>query len=498
MNTARGRRWHVWLGAVVVALGVLLGGLIGSGHVRSYDVWWHLQLGQDILRTHEIGLYDDYSHSARGNFRPPQQWLFEVLQAAVYGGVGETGLVWLRMVLAAASLGLLGALLIRRRSAYLAATAMLVLVASASMPNVTCRPHLVMPLLLLALLSILIGSNKRRWLQWLTPLVFVLWANLHASLVLGLGIVGAWMVYRACGGGDKIGDGLRWSGQGLAEAAGVLVASLAGSMVNPAGVKLLTYSLKYLPGGEYEYAAQAVQEWQAPTLGSFDMAATTLVLVGGALLILLRARQVSVFELLVVGLMVVMGLRWGRAAMPAAIVIAWVVTPVLSEWLRGVSPALLGWSRGSENEPEKLLPPALVIVMLVGVAAISRPVLAKRSLDVNLFPVAATDWIESHDLAGNMYNPYHWGGYLIHRLYPRHRVFIDGRVDMYGEKVFKDWLTLREARDGWEEIASKYGVKWGLAEVDVALTEAVRSSANWQVMYEDPQAVVFVRRDLWE
>ena len=97
-----GRRWQVWFGAAVVVLGVLLGALIGSGHVRSYDVWWHLQLGQDILRTHEIGLHDDYSHSARGNFRPPQQWVFEVAEAVVYGGGGERGLVWLRMALAAA------------------------------------------------------------------------------------------------------------------------------------------------------------------------------------------------------------------------------------------------------------------------------------------------------------------------------------------------------------------------------------------------------------
>ena len=159
---------------------------------------------------------------------------------------------------------------------------------------------------------------------------------------------------------------------------------------------------------------------------------------------------------------------------------------------------MIGWSRGSEDGPERVLPSALVIVMLVGVLAISRPVVAKRALNEHLFPVAAADWIESYDtagqdLAGNMYNPYQWGGYLIHRLYPRHRVFMDGRVDMYGEEVFRDWLALREARDDWEQIAGRYGVKWGLAEADAALAEAVRSSANWKVMYEDRQAVVFAR-----
>jgi len=163
-----------------------------------------------------------------------------------------------------------------------------------------------------------------------------------------------------------------------------------------------------------------------------------------------------------------------------------------------VSPGLMGWGRESGAKPEKLLPVALVVVMLVGVLAISRPVVAKRALNEGLFPVAAADWIERHEPAGNMYNPYQWGGYLIHRLYPRHRVFMDGRVDMYGEEVFRDWVALREARGDWEQIASRYGVKWGLAEAGGALTEAVRSSANWEVVYEDRQAVVFARGEARE
>ncbi len=488
-----GRRWHVWFGAAAVVLGVTLGGMIGSGHIRSYDVWWHLQLGQDIIRTGDIALYDQYSHTAAGNFRPPQQWLFEVMQAAAYSIGQNEALVWLRMILAALALGLLAVLLVCRRSSYLLTVVILVLVAAASMPNLTCRPHLMMPLLLLVLLSLLDGSTSRPWLKWLVPLLFVLWANTHASFTLGLAIVGFWMAHRALGSRDRLAEGLRFSAPGLVEGASLLLACVAACVLNPARLKLMLYSLDYLPGGAHAWATRVVQEWQAPTLASLEMAAMTLILIGGALVVLLRIRQVSLFELLLAGLMVMMGLRWGRAAMPAAIVMAWVVAPVLSEWVRGVSPGLMGWRRGSEDEPERLLPVALAVVMLVGVLAISRPVVAKRALNENLFPVAAADWIDSHDLAGNMYNPYHWGGYLIHRLYPRHRVFMDGRVDMYGKEVFKDWLTIRETREGWEQVAERYNVQWGIVQPGVPLAVAVRSSANWKVMYEDAEAVVFVR-----
>ncbi len=480
---------------LLYVLGLLLGGMIGSGHIRSYDVWWHQQLGQDIIRTGDIGLYDEYSHTAAGNFRPPQQWLFEVVQAATYRLGQDRALVWLRMILAAFALGLLAVLLVCRKSSYLLTVVVLVLVAAASMPNVTCRPHLMMPLLLLALVSLLEGSTSRPWLKWLVPLLFVLWANTHASFTLGLAIVGFWLVHRALGSRQRVSDGLRLSAPGVVEGASLLLACIAASVLNPVRFKLLLYSLNYLPGGAYSYHAQLLQEWQAPTLASLEMAATTVVLIGGALVVLVRMSRVSLFQLLLAGLMVMMGLRWGRAAMPAAIIMAWVLTPVLSEWLRELSPTLLGWSGDSKTAPERILPLAMVVIALVGVMSIYRPVTAKRALNENLFPVAAVEWIDTHDLRGNMYNPYHWGGYLIHRLYPRHKVFIDGRVDMYGREVFADWLTIRETREGWEEVAESYNVQWGIVQPGVPLAAAVQDKGNWAAVYRDPQATVFVNRN---
>ncbi len=489
-------RWpyHRWFLILVCLLGLLLGGMIGSGRVRSYDVWWHLQLGRDILRTGQIALYDEYSHTASGHFRPPQQWLFEVGQAVVYTIGQERALVGLRMILAALALGLLAALLIYRKSSYLLTVVGLVLVAAVSMPNLTCRPHLMIPLLLLALLSLLESSARRPWLRWLVPLLFVLWANLHASFTLGLAIVGFWMVDRALGSRPRLAEGLRFSAAGLLEGGALLLACLAACIINPVRLKLLLYSLDYLPGGAHAWATRVVQEWQAPTLASFDMTATALVLIGGALVVLLRVRRVSLFELLVAGLMVMMGLRWGRAAMPAAIMVAWVALPLLSEWLGQLSPALLGYRFDTGATPHRILPLAAVVIALVGVISISRPVLAKRALNENLFPVVAVEWLETHDLRGNMYNTYHWGGYLIHRLYPRHRVFIDGRVDMYGKEVFKDWLTIRETRTGWERVAESYDVQWGIVEPDVPLATVVQGKGNWAAVYRDAQAIVFVNR----
>jgi len=352
-----------------------------------------------------------------------------------------------------------------------------------------------MPLLLLALVSLLEGSTSRPWLMWLVPLLFVLWANTHASFTLGLAVVGIWLVHRALGSRQRVSDGLGFSTPGLVEGASVLLACIAACALNPVRLKLLLYSLDYLPGGAHAWATRAVQEWEPLTISAFGMATTTLILIGGALVVLVRISRVSLFQLLLAGLMVMMGLRWGRAAMPAAIIMAWVLTPMLSEWLRELSPTLLGWSADSETAPERILPLAMVVIALVGVMSIYRPVTAKRALNENLFPVAAVEWIDGHDLRGNMYNPYHWGGYLIHRLYPRHKVFIDGRADMYREEIFADWLTIRETREGWEEVAGSYKVQWGIVQPGVPLAAVVQDKGNWAAVYRDPQAIVFVNRN---
>ena len=46
------------------------------------------------------------------------------------------------------------------------------------------------------------------------------------------------------------------------------------------------------------------------------------------------------------------------------------------------------------------------------------------------FPVRAVEYLRQHPLPGPMYNTYGYGGYLIWSL-PEHKVFIDGRADVY-------------------------------------------------------------------
>jgi len=46
-------------------------------------------------------------------------------------------------------------------------------------------------------------------------------------------------------------------------------------------------------------------------------------------------------------------------------------------------------------------------------------------------------------------NTYNFGGYLMWRLYPAHKVFIDGRIHLFYGQFFEDYMRLPNEPDLW-------------------------------------------------
>jgi hypothetical protein len=71
-------------------------------------------------------------------------------------------------------------------------------------------------------------------------------------------------------------------------------------------------------------------------------------------------------------------------------------------------------------------------------------------------PDAVAEFIETHDLPGPIRNSYEFGGYFIWRLYPKYRVFFDGRADVYGEELFERFFIITPQH--FYEDLMKYGI----------------------------------------
>jgi len=106
------------------------------------------------------------------------------------------------------------------------------------------------------------------------------------------------------------------------------------------------------------------------------------------------------------------------------------------------------------------------------------------------FPARAVAFLQAHPSSGPIFNHYDWGGYLIWKLYPSTRVFIDGRADLYGERFLEEFVHTYQLKDDWQEALRQWNVITVIVPADSALAPGLQRR-NWTVAYEDAQAVVF-------
>ena len=86
-----------------------------------------------------------------------------------------------------------------------------------------------------------------------------------------------------------------------------------------------------------------------------------------------------------------------------------------------------------------------------------------------------------------------WGDYLIYRLYPSTKVFIDGRSDFYGDDFGEEYLRVLDVQEGWDKTLDRYGIDTVVISPKLALSSTLKVSRDWRVVYDDHYAIVFRR-----
>ena len=173
-------RDRLWL-----ALAILLPAFAATiAPMSTVDLAYQVRAGELMLGSLAILRTDPFTFTAFGEPWLNQQWGAGVLFAIVHGITGWGGLVVLRVVLVAASVGLV-ALAARRwlapRTAVLLALAGFVVGIAA----LGLRAQLFGILVFAAVLAILAWRESRPRLVWAIPVLILAWANLHGSFFLG-------------------------------------------------------------------------------------------------------------------------------------------------------------------------------------------------------------------------------------------------------------------------------------------------------------------------
>jgi hypothetical protein len=460
------------------------------------DFWWHLKAGEIIVSTRTIPSTDLFSYTAAGRTFILGNWLAEVIYYLVFR-LGSFSL----LVFANASLVMASFLPVYRLCW-----------------EATSRPRVRIMSAALAALCFFVGARsqifsffffalyywiltefrtRRRDLLWILPALMILWVNLHGAFVLGILLIGIVL----CSESTKAYLGLEsamLSVRELRKLALMMLLCAAATIANPEGLGIY----RYLRAVAADPSSQRlVIEWQPPRI---DTPQGVLLFYGPFFLLLIvllySKRRPDITD-------AVLFLASSAFALTATRNIIWFIiisAPLLARYSPAGPVQAAGDDRkapvpGSERRLLNLLLAVAAIFVLALLSPWVHPRVYGASLVAPETPVGAMDYIQSHRLQGRIFHPQEYGDYLIWRLWPQHRSFIDGRVHLFGESFVREYQQIF-CDSGWERSLDSYDVRYMLLNKDPDRTESVhlmenaRTSPGWTVLYEDGITVLFEKK----
>lgn len=124
----------------------------------------------------------------------------------------------------------------------------------------------------------------------------------------------------------------------------------------------------------------------------------------------------------------------------------------------------------------------------------SRNDLQKKVADQ--FPVGAVEYLNEHPTPGPMFNTYGFGGYLVWSRWPEHKVFIDGRSELYERGgVLNDYVQVLTVKPAALAILRSYRIQSCLLDRRESFATMLGALPDWQQVYSDNRSVLFVRRN---
>jgi hypothetical protein len=431
-------RWAWLLGAAGISLTLTVQAL------RDPDVWWHLAMG-NLIRAHGIPAHEPFTFLGAPNPWVGQQWGYEVLLSWMFAAGAWLPMLVMGLVATAALVAAVRSIPRSLRVPGPFPAAAVLLSAGVAGTFLGVRGQVITLLGTGLVLWILARwrEGSTRWV-WALPPLFLVWANLHAGFVNGIGVVV--LVALTVAVWRRVHPGAEPSAR-LRPLLLALVAGVVATLVNPAGVHLYPYILDTFTNPAL---TNGITEWMSP---DFHLTALRLFEVEAVLLVALwiAGRRPDPVD-------VVLGIATLAMALQAQRNVALFAVVAAPQLARYAWQAWTSWSSrpriAALSRPRPALPALLMAVAVVVVAVVAHVVPISRATAVSAdeassFPVAATDYVAAHHAGERIYSLYEWGGYLADRFPTQRTVFIYGESAVFGSDRMERYLDIHLVRPGW-------------------------------------------------
>jgi hypothetical protein len=477
------------------------------------DLWGHLSYGRHIWQTEALPTTEPLMPLSEGISFVDTAWLSQLLGFGAFSLAGKAGLTFLNGLGVALAVGfLVQRIYSRTKSPMLAVTTFFLFMWISWQQLLVIRPQLAGLVFFTATFSCL---TRRRWspVMWAAlPAMFALWANMHGSFMVGLGLLACFTMGRAI-------DVLRRTGKVKALFGDtrlrrfLLVSQLCAvaTLLNPYGLAVYP---EILTIGQ-NVNLQDIIEWHPLNLRMFQgqaAAAATLLLFVVYRVSPRRASTGEVLALAVFGIAMLWSSRlivwWAPLA---AYYFAIHAGAILSKW-NSPHPQLA--HEESEDADENTGRASLwtlvgCFVLFIGfeLSHVGGALMDKafkrdpsKRLEkiavTSMTPVLATKYLRENPPEGLIFNTYEQGDYLLWAGPPGMKVFLNSHAHLVPEHVWADYMGITRMSSGWSAQLDRYGVNTVVLDFRVRenMIRRLSDDEDWRRVYSDAVAAVFKRK----
>ncbi len=477
---------------------------------RGYqtDFWQHLARGRLIAREHALVSVDRSTFTVPGRPFFDNNWLSQLLYYGVYQVAGLEGVQLLNSLALAGTFALLVALCRRTSGSTGLAAAAGVGAFLGLWQTFLIRPQTFSMLLFVALYTVIEAARRRPRLFALAPVIMVLWSNVHGGFAIGLALVFAFTLGEAVDTGIRLRRGKRSAAPDsdpphqLLPLLACLVACALATLANPYGWNVYRYAGRLSAIG----VARGIEEWLPPTLHFLNGVVWAASLTLSAFVLVRSRHRPTPREVCLLVCFAApsffstrMTVWWFLAAAP--------VLARLATGIRVFDRSSKTESPTAKGSPDRASPFAAATLATLAIAAVfSLPWLeryhpamgwlrAAHRTESDLRGIA--DTLPDQTAPSRVFTRMEWANYLEWSAPGRAAVFVEGRVELYPDDVWRHYLTVSAAGEGWDRVLDDYAVDYLLldATYHARLLERVSHSPLWSEQARAGPAVLFARRN---
>jgi len=494
-------------------LGGFAAGPLAQKLLGDAGIGWHIRTGQLILQTGAVPRVDPFSATMQEQPWYAWEWLYDIMVGWLERIAGLNGVVFVSALLIATTFALVFRRMIARGTGVIVAVVLVLLAVFASAIHFLARPHLGSWLLTVACFEILREferDGRATRLLWL-PAIMLLWVNVHGGFLVGLALMGFFLIaaiLQAILGGNR---DLRAGGIQRTKALAVVTCGCGVvTLGNPYGYRLHVHIYRYLTD---RFLMDHIDEFLSPNFHGVAQKCFALVILLTITTVAISRRKICLSELLVIAFAVYSGLYAARNIPVASLLLVLIIGPRLSAaLLSGAGEGKLSAGGGRllakfagfegrmrSQEYARVGHWLAVAAVLLGAwvclraGRLGATEAMNANFDAQRFPVQAVGWLDQQAERGSVFCPDSWGGYVIYRAYPNLKTVVDDRHDLYGSEYFKNYLKIVRVEPGWDEALAETRAAWLLLPSQSSIATLLRHVPAWRIAYSDETAVVFER-----